>query len=66
VGYGESSPVVVDQAISAETPFLKEGTVLTEEFINTLPNEEQKEIAHQINRRTEFRVLRTDYQPVKQ
>jgi peptidoglycan-associated lipoprotein len=66
VGYGESSPVVVDQSIAAETPFLKEGTVLTEQFINTLPNDEQKEIAHQINRRTEFRVLRTDYQPVKQ
>ena len=25
-------------------------------------NEEQKEIAHQINRRTEFKVLRTDYE----
>jgi peptidoglycan-associated lipoprotein len=65
VGYGESSPVVVDQSVAAETPFLKEGTVLTEQFINTLPNDEQKEIAHQINRRTEFRVLRTDYQPVR-
>jgi peptidoglycan-associated lipoprotein len=66
VGYGESTPVVVDQTIATETPFLKEGTTLTEEFINTLANEEQKEIAHQINRRTEFRVLRTDYEPVKQ
>jgi peptidoglycan-associated lipoprotein len=63
VGYGESSPKVVDQQIAKDAPFLKEGTVLTEQFINSLPNDEQKEIAHQVNRRTEFRVLRTDYEP---
>jgi len=28
-----------------------------------LATEEQKEIAHQANRRTEFQVLRTDYNP---
>jgi peptidoglycan-associated lipoprotein len=60
-GYGESTPKVVDDATAADNPFLKEGVTLTEAFINSLPNEEQKEIAHQINRRTEFRVLRTDY-----
>ena len=41
--------------------FLKEGDVLSEEFINAIDNEEQREICHQINRRTEFRVLRTTY-----
>jgi peptidoglycan-associated lipoprotein len=66
VGYGESTPKIVDSTISSENPFLKEGTVLSEQFINSLPNDEQKEIAHQINRRTEFRVLKTDYQPKKQ
>ncbi|MBG0860563.1 MAG: OmpA family protein [Bacteroidales bacterium] len=60
-GYGESNPKVVDAAINAQSPFLKTGTSLTEQYINTLASEEQKEIAHQINRRTEFRVLRTDY-----
>jgi peptidoglycan-associated lipoprotein len=60
-GYGESTPKVVDAAIASDNPFLKEGTVLSEQFINSLPNDEQKEIAHQINRRTEFKVLRTDY-----
>ncbi|MBW6502157.1 MAG: OmpA family protein [Bacteroidales bacterium] len=60
-GYGESSPKVVDTETNSQYPFLKTGTTLTEQFINTLPTEEQKEIAHQINRRTEFRVLRTDY-----
>jgi peptidoglycan-associated lipoprotein len=62
-GYGETSPKVVDREISQESPFLTEGTALTEQFINTLANDEQKEIAHQINRRTEFKVLRTDYVP---
>ncbi|HLN21628.1 MAG TPA: OmpA family protein [Bacteroidales bacterium] len=65
VGYGESTPKVVDKVVADETPFLKQGTVLTEQFINSLPNDEQKEIAHQINRRTEFKVLRTDYQSKK-
>jgi peptidoglycan-associated lipoprotein len=64
-GYGESTPKIVDAAIVAQNPFLKSGTVLTEQYINTLQNDEQKEIAHQINRRTEFRVLRTDYVSTK-
>jgi len=60
-GYGESNPKVVDAAISAQSPFLKTGATLSEQYINSLAGDEQKEIAHQINRRTEFRVLRTDY-----
>lgn len=64
-GYGESMPKVVDRDIAEQSPFLKEGVTLTEKYINSLPTEEQKEIAHQINRRTEFQVLRTDYEPKK-
>ncbi len=60
-GYGESSPKVVDAAIAAQNQFLRAGATLSEQYINSLANEEQKEIAHQINRRTEFRVLRIDY-----
>lgn len=60
-GYGESSPKIVDASIAAQAPFLKIGATLTETYINSLGSDEQKEIAHQINRRTEFRVLRTDY-----
>ena len=60
-GYGESTPKIVDEQTGSQNPFLKQGTVLTEQFINTLATEEQKEVAHQINRRTEFRVLGTDY-----
>ena len=61
-GYGESEPKVVDTEIAQQNPFLKESAALTEQFINNLADDEQKEIAHQINRRTEFRVLRTDYE----
>lgn len=64
-GYGESTPKIVDSEIVKQNPFLKMGTALTEQYINTLANDEQKEIAHQINRRTEFRVLRTDYESPK-
>jgi peptidoglycan-associated lipoprotein len=64
-GYGKSSPKVVDEDISKQYQFLKVGTTLSEQFINTLANDEQKEIVHQINRRTEFKVLRTDYQSPK-
>jgi len=64
-GYGESSPKVVDEEIMKDAPFLRSGATLSEQYINTLANDEQKEIAHQINRRTEFRVLRTDYEPAK-
>jgi peptidoglycan-associated lipoprotein len=64
-GYGESTPKVVDSDIAKQNQFLKAGTPLTEQYINSLASDEQKEIAHQINRRTEFRVLRTDYEPPK-
>jgi peptidoglycan-associated lipoprotein len=64
-GYGKSTPKVVDAEIAAQYPFLKAGTQLSEQFVNSLPNDEQKEIVHQINRRTEFKVLRTDYVPPK-
>ena len=64
-GYGKSTPKFVDADMAAHNPFMKAGQQLTEDFINNLANNEQKEIAHQINRRTEFKVLRTDYVPPK-
>jgi peptidoglycan-associated lipoprotein len=60
-GYGESSPKVVDADMVAKYPFLRAGTPLTEQYINSLTTDEQKELAHQENRRTEFKVLKTDY-----
>ena len=62
VGYGETQPKVITQKIAEKYPFLNEGDVLTEEFITGLEEEEQQEICNQLNRRTEFQVLRTTYQ----
>ena len=59
-GYGESVPKTINKKMAREFDFLKEGDVLTEEFILNL-TPEQQEIADQINRRTEFKVLRTNY-----
>ena len=35
--------------------------MLTEDFIKQLKSPEEQEICNQLNRRTEFRVLRTTY-----
>ena len=59
-GYGESVPKTINKKMAKQYDFLNEGDVLTEEFILNLPPEQQ-EIADQINRRTEFKVLRTNY-----
>ena len=60
VGYGEQKPVVADKAIHQKYPFIPQEQVLDEAFIMTLPADKQ-EICHQINRRTEFKVLKTTY-----
>ncbi len=60
-GYGETAPKTVTKNIAKEYPFLKQGTDLTCSFIDALKDEAQREICHQINRRTEFRVLSSDY-----
>ena len=59
-GYGEGKPKTIKRKVAERYPFLKEGDVLTEEYINKLP-EEQQEQCNQLNRRTEFIVLRTTY-----
>ena len=59
-GYGESKPKRIKKRVAEKYEFLKEGDVLTEEMISALP-EELQELCHQMNRRTEFKVLRTTY-----
>ena len=60
-GYGESVPKTVTKRINKLYPQFPEGTVLNEEYIETLSPEDQ-EAADQINRRTEFQVISTDYE----
>ena len=61
VGYGEKRPKIVTRKVAEQNVFLHEGDTLTEAFITALPDEEQQEICNSLNRRTEFRVLRTTY-----
>lgn len=59
-GYGESRPKTITKKLAREYPQFNEGDVLTEEYILAL-DEENQEVADQINRRTEFQVLSIDY-----
>ncbi len=63
-GYGERMPreLTKDYYLNGKL-VLDSATVLTEDFIKSLPTEEEREFAHQLNRRTEFTVLRNDFVP---
>lgn len=60
VGYGKQKPKTIRKKLTEKYNWLKEGDVLTEDFIKKLDKEKQ-EICNQLNRRTEFIVLRTTY-----
>ncbi|MBP5290046.1 MAG: OmpA family protein [Paludibacteraceae bacterium] len=60
VGYGKERPVVADKALHDKYPFIPVEQELNEEFILALPKDQQ-EVCNQINRRTEFKVLKTTY-----
>ena len=61
VGYGKEKPKTVRKKLTEKYPWLKEDDVLTEEYITALKDKEKEEICNQLNRRTEFLVLRTTY-----
>ena len=56
-GYGENEPQTISEKHAAKFDFFKVGDVLTEAYINGLANEEQKEAAHDLNRRTGFKIV---------
>lgn len=60
VGYGEQKPVVVDDILHKQYPYLPVGQILDEAFIMTLSTDKQ-DVCNSLNRRTEFRVLKTTY-----
>jgi peptidoglycan-associated lipoprotein len=60
VGNGEEKPVVVDEQVAKKFKFLKEAQILDEATITKLKPDQQAQ-ANQINRRTEFRVVKTTY-----
>lgn len=60
VGYGKDKPKTIRKKLTETYPWLKENDVLTEDFIKKLDKDKQ-DICNQLNRRTEFIVLRTTY-----
>jgi peptidoglycan-associated lipoprotein len=56
-GYGQHQP----RTLYKDAGSFKAGDVLTDAFINGLKKPAMKEEAHQLNRRTEFKVLRTNF-----
>ena len=63
VGMGETEPFVISESYKGYgAGNFEPGTKLTEAYIKRQSSEKQ-EIANQINRRTDFKVLRDDYVP---
>jgi peptidoglycan-associated lipoprotein len=60
-GYGKDIPKTVDNKVLKLHPFLKKGQELACQFIERLKKEEEREICHQLNRRTEFKVTSSEY-----
>lgn len=61
MGYGVEKPKTIRKKLTEKYSWLKENDVLTEEFVKALNDPEKEEICNQLNRRTEFVVLRTTY-----
>lgn len=62
-GYGERVPRTLTKDTERDGFTFPAGTELTEAYIDSLPTVQQKEAAHQLNRRTEFRVISKDFVP---
>ena len=60
VGYGKSKPVMCTNSLHKQYPWIPVEQVLDEAYILSLPADKQ-EICNQINRRTEFKVVKTTY-----
>ncbi len=60
-GYGKSQPKTVTPRLFRQFPQFQEGTALTADYIDSLENEQDRTIADQINRRTEFEITSVDF-----
>lgn len=59
-GYAERVPREMEKDITIKGYTFKKGMVLECDYIKRLPKEQQ-DIAHQLNRRTDFMIVRTDF-----
>ncbi|PKP24906.1 MAG: hypothetical protein CVU06_04530 [Bacteroidetes bacterium HGW-Bacteroidetes-22] len=60
-GYGERQPRVLLSDVVKDGFKFKTGARLSEAYIDSLPSKNLKEIAHQLNRRTEFSIIATNF-----
>lgn len=64
-GYGERVPRTLDRnmtvKVNGKAYTFSAGTTLECDYINGIPDKDRQEAAHQLNRRLEFLILRTDY-----
>lgn len=60
-GYGEREPRRLTTDVKKNGITFPEGVILTEVYIDSLPNSQQ-ETAHSLNRRIEFKIVGKDYQ----
>ncbi len=60
-GYGKRVPRILERDLNYNGFRLNKGSVLDDNFINRLPNNTQREQAHQLNRRTEFSVISKNF-----
>ncbi len=61
-GYGERQPRELKKDIVKNSISFRSGTILNEEFIKNLRTNSEIEAAHELNRRSEFRILNKDFQ----
>ncbi len=64
-GYGKRVPRKLTRTVIRDGFTFQKDITLTEAFINRLPSEANREAAHALNRRTEFRVISDDFDPTK-
>ncbi len=63
-GYGERIPRELLKDITTKDGFrFSTGTILNDEFINSLKTKPEQEAAHQLNRRTEMRIVSMNFVP---
>ncbi|MFH0896161.1 MAG: hypothetical protein V2A54_17145, partial [Bacteroidota bacterium] len=68
-GYGQKVPRTLHRDMRAmyknKSYSFSKGVTLTDDYINSLKTYEEKEAAHQLNRRTEFKIISEKYVPKK-
>ncbi len=62
-GYGERTPLTLKKDVDKDGFLFSKGTILSEDYINALTSRVEREAAHQLNRRTEFSIIGTNYIP---